>query len=426
MKKLSMLALLLSVTALAGCGEKPVDNPLESLVPGEVPTGGEEVSMEELESILNAEAPEQAILRNGYAVSVKIPNFEVSSKNQRTSNYDYETGSVLQTPKTTNNELSFKLNEGSLELAVACLTNASTFAQLQASAKANAKVSFSLTDTDISLNNESMLMEFYLKENKLYGNASRNLLDLMGASSDEPTQVYGVLPEGIEEMIQEETGLTFPLLSQANIDYIEGLIEEQMNSQAPEQPDQDVSAMVDLIDDFAKVVYENLFSVNKYGSEYLLTLNLTKENINSNVEKLIDAANEQGLLTYIVGGELNEEQYTQFKTEIMNVVSQYTSGINHIKYSVVFDATMVKSMAFDIDASLTIDDSDSWVEYDFETNTYVDINESSTNTTVIKGGFTVNFTYSDEVSVSYPDFSNYVEQELFGGSEAKPEPIPGM
>ena len=45
----------------------------------------EEVSMEELESILNAEAPEQAILRNGYAVSVKIPNFEVSSKNQRTS-----------------------------------------------------------------------------------------------------------------------------------------------------------------------------------------------------------------------------------------------------------------------------------------------------------------------------------------------------
>lgn len=426
MKKLSLLALLLSVTALAGCGEKPVDNPLESLVPGEIPTGGEEVSMEELESILNAEAPEQAILRNGYAVSVKIPSFEVSSKNRITSNYDYETGSVLEAPKTTNNELSFKLNEGSLELAVAGLTNASTFAQLEASAKANAKVSFSLTDTDISLNNESMLMEYYLKENKLYGNASRNLLDLMGASSDEPTQVYGVLPEGIEEMIQEETGLTFPLLSQANIDYIEGLIEEQMNSQAPEQPDQDVSAMVDLIDDFAKVVYENLFSVNKYGSEYLLTLNLTKENINSNIEKLIDAAKEQGLLTYIVAGELNEEQYTQFKTEIMNVVSQYTSGINHIKYSVVFDATMVKSMAFDIDASLTIDDSDSWVDYDYEKDAYVDINESSTNTTVIKGGFTVNFTYSDEVSVSYPDFSNYVEQELFGGSEKHPNPEPGM
>ena len=426
MKKLSLLALLLSVTALAGCGEKPVDNPLESLVPGEIPTGGEEVSMEELESILNAEAPEQAILRNGYAVSVKIPSFEVSSKNRITSNYDYETGSVLEAPKTTNNELSFKLNEGSLELAVTGLTNASTFAQLQASAKANAKVSFSLTDTDISLNNESMLMEFYLKENKLYGNASRNILDLMGTSADEPTQVYGVLPEGIEEMIQEETGLTFPLLSQANIDYIEGLIEEQMNSQAPEQPDQDVSAMVDLIDDFAKVVYENLFSVNKYGSEYLLTLNLTKENINSNIEKLIDAAKEQGLLTYIVAGELNEEQYTQFKTEIMNVVSQYTSGINHIKYSVVFDATMVKSMAFDIDASLTIDDSDSWVDYDYEKDAYVDINESSTNTTVIKGGFTVNFTYSDEVSVSYPDFSNYVEQELFGGSEKHPNPEPGM
>ena len=426
MKKLSLLALLLSVTALAGCGEKPVDNPLESLVPGEIPTGGEEVSMEELESILNAEAPEQAILRNGYAVSVKIPSFEVSSKNRITSNYDYETGSVLEAPKTTNNELSFKLNEGSLELAVAGLTNASTFAQLQASAKANAKVSFSLTDTDISLNNESMLMEYYLKENKLYGNASRNILDLMGTSADEPTQVYGVLPEGIEEMIQEETGLTFPLLSQANIDYIEGLIEEQMNSQAPEQPDQDVSAMVDLIDDFAKVVYENLFSVNKYGSEYLLTLNLTKENINSNIEKLIAAAKEQGLLTYIVGGELDAEQYTQFKTEIMNVVSQYTSGINHIKYSVVFDATMVKSMAFDIDASLTIDDSDSWVDYDYEKDAYVDINESSTNTTVIKGGFTVNFTYSDEVSVSYPDFSNYVEQELFGGSEKHPNPEPGM
>lgn len=426
MKKLSLLALLLSVTALAGCGEKPVDNPLESLVPGEIPTGGEEVSMEELESILNAEAPEQAILRNGYAVSVKIPSFEVSSKNRITSNYDYETGSVLEAPKTTNNELFFKLNEGSLELAVAGLTNASTFAQLEASAKANAKVSFSLTDTDISLNNESMLMEYYLKENKLYGNASRNILDLMGAPADEPTQVYGVLPEGIEEMIQEETGLTFPLLSQANIDYIEGLIEEQMNSQAPEQPDQDVSAMVDLIDDFAKVVYENLFSVNKYGSEYLLTLNLTKENINSNIEKLIDAAKEQGLLTYIVGGELDAEQYTQFKTEIMNVVSQYTSGINHIKYSVVFDATMVKSMAFDIDASLTIDDSDSWVDYDYEKDAYVDINESSTNTTVIKGGFTVNFTYSDEVSVSYPDFSNYVEQELFGGSEKHPNPEPGM
>ena len=65
-------------------------------------------------------------------------------------------------------------------------------------------------------------------------------------------------------------------------------------------------------------------------------------------------------------------------------------------------------MAFDIDASLTIDDSDSWVKYDYEKDAYVDINESSTNTTVIKGGFTVNFTYSDEVSVSYPDFSNYV------------------
>ena len=74
MKKISMLALLLSVSVLAGCGETPTENPLESLAPGEIPTGGEEVSIEDLESILNAESPEEPVLKNGYAVSVKLPS----------------------------------------------------------------------------------------------------------------------------------------------------------------------------------------------------------------------------------------------------------------------------------------------------------------------------------------------------------------
>lgn len=420
MKKISMLALLLSVSVLASCGEKPTENPLESLAPGEIPTGGEEVSIEDLESILNAESPEEPVLKNGYAVSVKLPSLLYSTETTYASNFDYETGEYLNEPVTETDKVSLNITDGALDVKVTGLTSANNFSQFGLSANASAKVSFDMGDEDSKIDNELFTIDSYFKDRNLYLGLSRNLLDLMGVSSEETNKVYGTLPEGIEDQFIEETGLTFPVLSQANIDYISQLLEEQMNVTRPELE----TAVVDLVDDFAKIVYENLFTVTKYGSDYLLTLNLTNENLNSNIVKLLDAAYADGLFTYIAGAELSKEEYDYLKAEMLNVISTYTTGFNHLKYSVVFDSTMVKSMALDVDLSITTSSQSIGEPFEEGVGSIV---ETFSSTFTLKGLLNVSFEYSDDITISYPSLTEYEKVEnMFGGVEENPLPRPGI
>ena len=420
MKKISMLALLLSVSVLAGCGEKPTENPLESLAPGEIPTGGEEVSIEDLESILNAESPEEPVLKNGYAVSIKLPSLLYSTETTYASNFDYETGEYLNEPVTETDKVSLNITDGALDVKVTGLTSANNFSEFGLSANASAKVSFDMGDEDSKIDNELFTIDSYFKDRNLYLGLSRNLLDLMGVSSEETNKVYGTLPEGIEDQFIEETGLTFPVLSQANIDYISQLLEEQMNVTRPELE----TAVVDLVNDFAKIVYENLFTVTKYGSDYLLTLNLTNENLNSNIVKLLDAAYADGLFTYIAGAELSKEEYDYLKAEMLNVISTYTTGFNHLKYSVVFDSTMVKSMALDVDLSITTSSQSIGEPFEEGVGSIV---ETFSSTVTLKGALNVSFEYSDDITISYPSLTEYEKVEnMFGGVEENPLPMPGI
>ena len=421
MKKISMLALLLSVSVLASCGEKPTENPLESLAPGEIPTGGEEVSIEDLESILNAESPEEPVLKNGYAVSVKLPSLLYSTETTYASNFDYKTGEYLNEPVTETDKVSLNITDGALDVKVTGLTSANNFSEFGLSANASAKVSFDMGDEDSKIDNELFTINSYFKDRNLYLDLSRNLLDLMGVSSEETNKVYGILPEGIEDEFIEETGLTFPVLSQANIEYISQLLEEQMNVTRPEL---DTTAVVDLVDDFAKIVYENLFTVTKYGSDYLLTLNLTNENLNSNIVKLLDAAYADGLFTYIAGAEVSKEEYDYLKAEMLNVISTYTTGFNHLKYSVVFDSTMVKSMALDVDLSITTSSQSIGEPFEEGVGSIV---ETFSSTVTLKGALNVSFEYSDDITISYPSLTEYEKVEnMFGGVEENPLPVPGI
>lgn len=429
MKKLSMLALLLAVGTLAGCAQlpqgepttepttEPTAAPLESIEPGVIPTGGVQVTLPEIDFSGEVEAPE-AVLKNGYSVKVVDSELSYGMVSKVETNFDYETGQVLETPLVTESSTSMKIEDVNAEATIVGLTKADSIDKFGAYVGASAKISYEM-DKEALFNGEVLEASAHLKEGTAYFTLSENLLKIMGAANEEvPTKFYLTLPEGLEEEFTEETGLILPLLSETNISYIENLLKGMIESELPSEEEMPITE--EQIEKLVEIIFNRIISVNKYDTQYLLSVNLTAQNLETVATAVLDDLYNSGLLTELVGSEqpISPSEFEEIKAEMKEGLQEVDDYFSHLKLSVVFDETMVKSVS--LDAKFTTV-SGSGMAHPFDPEAGVEIYERYTDTVDVAVKLNVVFEYSDELAITYPDFAGYVEAPM---GQAAPEKTP--
>ena len=406
MKKITLTALLMGLATLSSCSMIPgltpsVENPLESLEAGVIPTGGEEVDLEQLESIFNDETKEETTLRNGLSIKILNTTFEYSDVSKSNNDgYKQEYNNVL------------RISNANAEVNLTGLTTATEINQFAASAKANADVYY-LSEAKNDYNpykqelTSSMAAESYVKEGNLYLYLNSDAYKLIsGGESQQEFKNYTEIPSEVKDFILEG-GLTLPLLSDTNIEFIEKTLEELAKNN---DDSASVAAQIIFSEEVLSVAFEHLFTVNKYADSYLLSLDLNKDNVSTKAEAVLDDLYNSGVLNTLIGpafgtSSITVEQYTELKNEFLSEVSDLTKDFSHAKLSVVFDEVMVKSISVDVDYSYN--------------DHYVDQSYERTSQTSFKLLTNIVFEYSDSVAVSYPDLSTY----QYAGNE-NIEPLP--
>lgn len=404
MKKISLTALLIGLATLSSCSMIPgltpsVENPLESLEAGVIPTGGEEVDFEQLESIFNDETKEETTLRNGLSVKVLNTTFEVCNETQYVANgYSYGYKNVM------------KVNNANAELSLTGLTSATELNQFAGAAKASADVYYlNQYDNEKDEFSSSLAAEGYVKEGNLYLNLNEDAYKLVYGSDENKTfKAYTEIPSEFKDLILEG-GFTLPLLSDTNIEFLERMLEEFANN---DNVSSSVSQIV-LSEEVLSVAFDTLFTVNKYADTYLLSLDLNKENVPAKAETILDKLYADGFLNSILGpafgtSSITAEQYSELKSEFLTAINDYVKDFSHAKLSVVFDEVMVKSISADVD-------------FTYKTS-YKDLYYENNSTATVKLLTNIVFEYADTVAVSYPDFAGYeyIPSSTSGSGESIP------
>lgn len=403
MKKITLTALLMGLATLSSCSMIPgltpsVENPLESLEAGVIPTGGEEVDLEQLESIFNDETKQETTLRNGLSIKILNTTFEYSEVfKSNNDGYKQEYNNII------------RISNANAEVNLTGLTTATEINQFAASAKANADVYYLSEDKndynpykqELTL---SMAAESYVKEGNLYLYLNSDAYKLIsGGESQQEFKNYAKIPSEVKDFILEG-GLTLPLLSDTNIEFIEKTLEELAKNNGDSAS---VAAQIIFSEEVLSVAFEHLFTVTKYADSYLLSLDLNKDNVSTKAEAVLDDLYNSGVLNTLIGpafgtSSITVEQYTELKNEFLSEVSDLTKDFSHAKLSVVFDEVMVKSISVDVDYSYN--------------DHYVDQSYERTSQTSFKLLTNIVFEYSDSVAVSYPDLSGYEYAGAQGGN----------
>jgi len=430
MKKINMLALLLAVGTLAGCAQlpqgepttepttEPTAAPLESIEPGVIPTGGVQVTLPEINFSGEVEAPE-VVLKNGYSVKIVDSELSYGMVSKVETNFDYETGQVLETPLVTESSSSMKIEDVNAEATIVGLTQADSIDKFGAYVGASAKVSYEM-DKEALFNGEVLEASAHLKEGTAYFTLSENLLKIIAANEEVPTKFYLSLPEGLEEELTEETGLILPLLSETNISYIENLLKGMIESELPSEEDMPITD--EQSQKLVEIIFTHIITVTKYDTQYLLSVNLTAQNLESVATAVLDDLYNSGLLTELVGSEqpISPSEFEEIKAEMKEGLQEVDDYFSHLKLSVVFDETMVKSVS--LDAKFTSVSGGGMAQpIDPESGSKEEIYERYTDTVDVAVKLNVVFEYSDELAITYPDFAGYVEAPM--GQEA-PEKTP--
>ena len=400
MKKITLTALLMGLATLSSCSMipslQPTEEPnvLSSILPGEIPSGGEQVSFEEIEDLFN-DTQETTTYRNGLEININNSKLVVSRESTYANQYNSK----------NVDGYTLKVEDVNANVKLTGLTTADHVNKFAASANASGKLtakSYYNDDVYTDVENLSLNEEAYLKEGTVYCNFSNELMELIGGTADtQEYKFYTALPEDLQEVILE-SGLTLPLLTDINVAFIESMM-EQMNNQNKE----DLSVMAVLLtdEDVIKTIYENLFTLSKFNEDYLLSLDLNKDNIDDKVTTILDSLYTNGTLDKYIASNMGQssftqEQFNELKDQLLQQVAAYTNDFSHAKLSVVFDKVMVKSLGVDF-------------KYDYN-YTMNSMEYTYLHTISYELVLNMSFNYSDSVSVTYPDFSSYIDiEELY-------------
>lgn len=345
------LLILIPLFSLNSCNKLIVgSDPLADVKPGEVPDGGEVLSIEQVNDLFDKSFLDIK-LKDG--LKLDIAN----------SNIKYE---------QVYNDFStiYELSNLNANLTIDGLKTANSFNELDASITASA---------DFYAFNEQMNMEFtkanynanvYLNDGNAYFNFSQSIIDMFNL--DYPTSFYLTIPEGFDSNLTEEFGLTYPLMSENNLSILNEIFK------TPEG-----AFTIDL----NEILYDNVVKVYKYDNDYLLSVNITKDNINQCFSEVLTSLYEQDLFDLILNHEVLPAEFNELKEEYLKTFKEYTKDFNHFKASVTFDEEFFKSVSLDFDVSINID------EFQHK----------------VKGNIDLSIDYSDDVAVQFPTLENYEE-----------------
>lgn len=393
-RKLSVLALL-PLIALAGCNKEPsVEDAVSDLQPGQLPENAEQISAMDVYNAFKDYQPNLLV----DALEVEISDLHASYS-----------ATISDGTNTVSNLIALK--DASAKIQVKGLTTAQSFNDLDAAvtAKASFDVNAAGADTEAAqiaamLNGKTFEAGAYLDSSKVYVHMNNELLTVAGAPEGTPNDFYAAVPTDELNEELEDLGLTFPLLTQELIDMVMSEVEipteEELNEMLPE------GLTLAKLETMATSVLDEFFDFTKVDETYFAVAKLNKDNLTAKINASIDHLNTAGVLSLMMGEEavstLPAEQVTEMKTMVAEQVTPMLAGLNDLSLSVAFDkANGLRKLAFNLDYTMT--------------SSY----EGATQTGAIKAGATIAFKYNDEVTISFPDFSNYVNAEThpsFGGS----------
>lgn len=247
----------------------------------------------------------------------------------------------------------------------------------------------------------------YFENGKLYASISEFYKETMFDPIYPDNFYYDLGLEGVEGMLQEMTGLAFPLLSDANVEAFKQMIDESMKDFDFEESFGFEEAKLESL-----VTYflSDLFTVNKKDNNYYLSLNLTKDNLLDEVMGVMDALYENGFFALMMEEEMSADDFKAMKDSVKPVVEEIIAqGFNHVKLNVAFTNEMIKSVSVDVDFKTKV--SEGYVS---------DGNEShltSQGFMTAKAKVNFEFDYSDNVNITFPNFNSYVDYEEYFSNE---------
>ena len=160
MKNKKLLTLLLSIVALSGCSlvpelkptesptVAPTEAPIEDIKPGEIPSGGEEVTMDDAVNALK-DLYNNFKAQDGLSIKLKDSNFKMTRDYKRWSYYYYdEEGLYHESDKLVESGYveTYDFKNANAEVNITGLKNATSFKDYRASGKGSVNVSYSDTD----------------------------------------------------------------------------------------------------------------------------------------------------------------------------------------------------------------------------------------------------------------------------------------
>lgn len=214
--------------------------------------------------------------------------------------------------------------------------------------------------------------------------------------------------EGVEGMLEEMTGLAFPVLSDANIEALKSMIDESMEGFDFETS---FGFKEETFETLVNYVLTDLFTANKQDNNYYLNLNLTKDNLANEVVGVFDKLYETGFLAMMSGEEeISKGDYEKVKADLKTAVQEIADGgFNHFKLNIGFTNEMIKTVSLDVDMKIKV--SEGKVSDGEETHL------SSQDFITVKSKVNYEFDYSDNVNVTFPNFDSYVDYEEYFSNE---------
>lgn len=409
MKNKNLLTLLFSIVALSGCSLvpelKPTELPVEDIKPGEIPSGGEEVTMDDAVNALK-DLYNNFKAHDGLSIKLKDSNFKVTTDYKRWGYYYYdEEGRHHESDKLveSGNVETYDFKNANAEVNITGLKNATSFKDYRASGKGSVNISYSDTndvEKEYAFENQNAEVEMYYTGDKFYSSYSDFIINNMMYEKAYPNKAYTSFDATIlDEEFKEATDLVLPLLSDANISFVKSLVSSF-------DFEKNIGADKEKVESLIEAATSKLFTVNKYGNDYLLSLNLTKDNLVSKVSEVLDKLYEEGLFNIIEGETVSPADYNEEKQGMMEEVSKFNQNFNYAKLSFSFDNNFFKSIAAEVDFS-TVE-----VRYDHkydENGNPTEEWKSREVKTSYTGNAAVTFEYSDDVKVTFPSFNEYVD-----------------
>ena len=353
MKKKHLLILLIPLLTLTSCQS------FDDLKAGEIPSGGKEIHFSDFSSFLNSDndsKQKETKFKDCLVLDVKGDYIEYINEWTNYDEYDFELGEYRDITSTNIISLEdFKIN-----LKAKGLAKSKKSDDLQVSFAASAYNS----------KNNLLSMQMFIQDSNLYASLNDGFIDII-----------------------ESLGFTFP-----NQFYLKDIINDEM---MPIFKNKDSNIPNNIQNSLIESIIDNFISINRYGLNFLITINLNRNNLCDSITSFLDDLYEKEVLDYHYSKDISLDEYQTIKDELIEKIDNFDDDFNHNKFSALINLSGIKKLLLDFDFAIkTIEgytDSNNNFIY-----TYKEINSFRAN-------LSFDIKLKNKVRIKRNDFSKYLQ-----------------